>query len=85
MQIDDRAFDALERVNQEVLDRAIARAIADERERCAKIAETEEEAEGEPDASMLAAMNLAGPVLTTRAAIRATKKSIAARIRNATG
>ncbi len=37
MQLNDRAFDALERVN----DRAVATAVAAERERCAKIAEAD--------------------------------------------
>lgn len=56
-------------------------AVAVERERCAKIAETDEELEGVPPAYVMAEMVRVGPVENARAAVRATKASIARRIR----
>lgn len=52
-----------------------------EREKFARIAETEEELEGEPPAFVVAEMNRVGPVENARAAVRSTKASIARRIR----
>lgn len=50
-------------------------------EEAALIVESEPECPGEPTQEELAAMTLAGPVVNARAAVRATKKSIAARLR----
>ena len=52
-----------------------------ERQRCARIAETEEELEGVPPEDVIEAMLSAGPVENARSAVRATKASIARRIR----
>ena len=53
-----------------------------ERERIAKIVESEPELDGEPDYFTRAAMISAGPVENSRAAVRATKKSIISAIRS---
>lgn len=62
------------------IDDMVLHAVNRERERCIKIVETEEEADGEPPQEVIDAMETAGPVMNVRAAIRATKKSIVARI-----
>jgi hypothetical protein len=62
---------------------AIEMAVRLERERCAKIAETEEELPGDPSAYILSEMERIGPVENARAAVRSTKASIARRIRGA--
>lgn len=60
----------------------IADALMAERERCAKIAESEPEFPGEPPADIVEAMIEVGPVGNAKAACRATKASIAQRVRS---
>lgn len=61
---------------------AIRTAVAEAYEDAAKIADTEEELDGEPSQEAIDAMFLNGPVDNARAIVRATKKSIARRIRS---
>jgi hypothetical protein len=58
-----------------------ARAVQAERERCATIVENEPELDGHPERYQLEAMRDVGLVESLRAVVRATKKSIAAAIR----
>lgn len=64
-----------------ILEKEIAKAIAVVREECATVAENESELDGEPEPYMVEKMREVGLVETLRAAVRATKKSIAQAIR----
>lgn len=70
------AFQRLTIAEGESIRAAMEAAVLVERERCAKIAETEEELDGEPPFEMNAES-----IHVARAIVRATKKSIARRIR----
>jgi hypothetical protein len=71
----------------EIADKILSRpslagdARAEALEEALQIIEQEPELEGEPPAHILAEMQNASPVLNARAAVRATKKSIARKIR----
>ncbi len=65
-----------------LLQPSIEAARAGERERCAKVADDEPELPGEPSAQCLEAMIAIGPIENARAAVKLTKRCIAAAIRS---